>query len=74
MGAKSDRALPSPEAPMVAILAAVALKRIELAQVPKLVLVERTFSPNDQHRATYDRNYERFLGFWGNNRKWFASK
>ncbi len=56
-----------------ALLGALALKRIEANAIPSLVTVAKTFSPDPERVAFYDRSYERFLGFWKNNKGWFAA-
>jgi xylulokinase len=42
------------------------------AEAKKLIPVSRSFSPNSNNKAVYDRNYEVFKKLYYNNRKSFA--
>ncbi len=55
-----------------ALLAAMALGRLEVSEVPNRVAIERTFEPDPANRETYDRLYKEFRRFYRANRRAFA--
>ena len=54
-----------------AILALLALKRIELADIGKLVDVQKVFNPRKENRSLYDDRFERFLDLYKMNKPFF---
>lgn len=54
-----------------ALIAALALGEITLEEIPALVPVERTYSPNASNRAVYDELSREFVAFYRRNRKMF---
>ena len=52
-----------------AFIAACALGRITFDDVPSLVPIQATFTPNPDHRKTYDRLFAEFLNLFKANRK-----
>lgn len=72
-----DRTIDRPADPIranlrgAALHAAVALGRIELADVPGLVPLDATFVPNPAHRATYDGLYREFTKLYRTQKRMF---
>ncbi len=55
-----------------ALLAATALGELRHEQLPALVPIERTFTPEPAHRAVYDRLYGEFARMYRRERRMFA--
>jgi xylulokinase len=55
-----------------ALIAAVGLGLLSENDVPRLVPIERTFTPNPDNRAIYDRLYAEFARLYKRERKMFV--
>lgn len=55
-----------------AILAALALGKIEMNDVSKKVEPKRIYEPNTQHKAMYDEMFERFVEIYTKNKQVFS--
>lgn len=51
-----------------ALIASVGLGDIVFDEIPELVEVQNTFTPNPKHRSLYDRLFKEFVGIYRNNR------